>query len=182
MAAQTSTRNGKTEVIGDVKERFEKMTSVVFVDYKGMTVESATKLRAKFKAAGVEYKVVKNTLVKHAIKDQPYAAGLKASLTGMTGVAWSYEDPSIAAKIVRDFKKESGEAGQKLKVKAGVLDGQVLDASAVENQLANLPGKDELRATLLATMQAPSQQFVVQLQAATQNFVYLLAAKERQSA
>ncbi len=182
MAAQTSTRTGKTEVIGDVKANFEKMTSVVFVDYKGMNVETATKLRAKFKAAGVDYRVVKNTLVKHAIKDLPFADGLKTSLTGMTGVAWAYEDPSIAAKIIRDFKKEAGDAGQKLQVKAGILDGQILDANAVENQLANLPGKDELRATLLATLQAPSQQFVALLQAPTQNFVYLLAAKERESA
>ena len=96
MAAQTSTKTGKTEVIGDVKARFEKMTSVVFVDYKGMTVESATKLRAKFKAAGVEYKVVKNTLVKHAIKDQPYAAALKGSLTGMTGAWCCCGSPSAA--------------------------------------------------------------------------------------
>lgn len=181
MPAQTSTKAGKNEVIGEVKDKFAKMTSVVFVDYKGLTVESATKLRAKFRAAGVEYKVVKNTLVRHAIKGQPYADALKGSLTGMTGVAWSYEDPSAAAKILRDFKKEQGEAG-KVQVKAGILDGTVLDASAVENQLANLPGKDELRAKLLATLQAPSQQFVALLQAPTQNFVYLLAAKERESA
>lgn len=178
MAAQTSTKSGKQLVIGEVKDRFEKMTSVVFVDYKGMTVASATKLRAQFKAAGVDYKVVKNTLVRQAIKDAPYAASVNSSLVGMTGVAWSYEDPSAAAKVVKNFRKEEGPAGEKLTVKAGVLDGQVLDANAVLEQLAMLPGKDELRGTLLATLQAPLQQFVRLLQAPAQNFVYVLAAKK----
>ena len=97
----------------------------------------------------------------------------------MTGIAWSYEDPSAAAKVVKAFKKEQGEAGEKLKVKAGLIDGSVLTAKAVEDQLATMPGKDELRATLLATLQAPLQQFVMLLNAPAQNLVYVLAAKER---
>ena len=97
----------------------------------------------------------------------------------MTGVAWSYEDPSSAAKVVKAFRKEEGAAGEKLTVKAGVLDGAILDSHAVLEQLAMLPGKDELRGTLLATMQAPLQQFVALLQAPAQNLVYVLAAKEK---
>lgn len=181
MAAATSTRAGKHALIGEVKGRFDKMTSAVFLDYKGMTVQQATALRASFRKAGVEYKVVKNTLVRHALKDQAYVAKLDDVLVGMTGVAWSYEDPSAAAKVVKAFKKDQGEAGEKLKVKAGLIDGTVLDSKAVENQLATMPGKDELRATLLATLQAPLQQFVALLQAPTQNLVYVLAAKERQA-
>jgi large subunit ribosomal protein L10 len=96
----------------------------------------------------------------------------------MTGIAWSYEDPSAAAKVVKAFRKEEGEAGEKLKVKAGLVEGSVLDAKAVEEQLATMPGKDELRAMLLATFQAPLQQFVMLLNAPAQNFVYVLAAKE----
>lgn len=172
-----TTKAGKTLVIGEVKARFDKMTSVVFVDYKGLTVESATKLRAQFRTAGVDYKVVKNTLVKHAIKGTSYGDKLGKTLTGMTGVAWSYEDPSAAAKVVKAFRKNEGEKGLKLVIKAGILDGEVLDASRVENELATLPGKDELRGTLLATLQAPLQQFVALLQAPTQNLVYALKAK-----
>lgn len=181
MTAQSSTREGKQALIGEVKGKFDKMTSAVFLDYKGMTVEQATSLRASFRKAGVEYKVVKNTLVKQALKDQGYVKQLDKALVGMTGIAWSYEDPSAAAKVVKSFKKDQGDAGEKLKVKAGLIDGAVLDASAVENQLATMPGKDELRATLLATLQAPLQQFVALLQAPTQNFVYVLAAKEREA-
>src|SRR3984885_11368360 len=92
--------------IGQIKARFDKMTAAVFLDFKGMTVESATKLRAEFRKAGIEYKVVKNTLVKHAIKGASYGDKLDDVLVGMTGIAWSYEDPSLAAKIVKAFKKD----------------------------------------------------------------------------
>jgi len=66
-------------------------------------------------------------------------------------------------------------------VKGGVIDGEVLSATRVENELATMPGKDELRGTLLATLQAPLQQFVALLQAPAQNLVYALAAKQRQA-
>jgi len=170
-------RGTKDLQIGEIKGRFDKMTAVVFLDYKGMTVENDTKLRAEFRKAGVEYRVCKNTLVKHAIKGQAWAKQLDDVLTGMTGIAWSYEDPSAAAKVVKAFKKDA--AGEKLTVKAGLIDGTVLDGKAVENQLATMPGKDELRSMLLATLQAPLQQFVALLQAPAQNFVYVLAEKER---
>ena len=169
-------RNAKTVQIGEIKSRFDKMTAAVLLDFKGMTVESATKLRAEFRKQGIEYKVVKNTLVKQAIKGTVYTDKLDTALVGMTGIAWSYEDPSLAAKIVKAFKKED----EKLKVKAGLIEGAVLDAKAVEDQLATMPGKDELRSMLLATLQAPLTQFVQLLQAPAQNFVYALAAKERQ--
>ena len=173
-------RAQKTEQVGAIKDRFERMSSAVFLDFSGMNVAEVSSLRAKFKEKGVEYKVVKNTLVRLAIGDQPYADTLGTTLRGMTGIAWSYEDPSAAAKVVKAFRKDEGDAGQKLKVKAAVLDGSVLDAMTVENQLATMPGKDELRAKLLATFQAPLQQFVALLNAPAQNFVYVLAAKERE--
>lgn len=99
----------------------------------------------------MEYKVVKNTLVKQALAGEAWVGGLAKALKGMTGVAWSYEEPNAAAKVVKEFKREN----DKLQVKAGVLEGQVLDATSVENTLANMPGKDEARAMLLAQMIAP---------------------------
>jgi large subunit ribosomal protein L10 len=119
--------------------------------------------------------VVKNTLVKKAILDQPYAKKLDAPLRGMTGIAWSFEEPSAAAKILKDVAKDN----EKLKIKAGLLDGEVLDAKAVQNQLAALPGKDEMRAMLLATLIAPAQQFVMLMNAPAREFVGVLSAKER---
>ena len=170
-------RTVKATVIGDIKGRFDKMTSAVFLDFKGMTVAQVSKLRVEFRKNGVEYRVVKNTLVKQALADKPWGNLLTGTLKGMTGVAWSYEDPSAAAKVVKSFRREN----DKLQIKAGLVDGQFLDGKAVENQLATMPGKNELRAQLLATLQAPLQNFVALLQAPTQNFVYLLSAKEREA-
>ncbi|EYF03297.1 50S ribosomal protein L10 [Chondromyces apiculatus] len=164
----------KEVLIGAVREKFDRMTSVVFVDFKGLDVEAVTKLRQEFMKSGVEYKVVKNTLVHQAVKGQAWAKKLDQTLRGMTGVAWSFEDPSAAAKVVKAFRKDN----QKLQIKAGLIEGQLLSAEAVEEQLATMPGKNELRATLLATLQAPLQQFVQQLNAPLQNFAYLLKAKE----
>src|SRR6266481_7987541 len=100
-------RASKEKQIGEIKARFDKMTSMVLVDYKGMNVETVSKLRAEFRKAGVEYKVVKNTLVKQALKGTKLGDTLKKSLRGMSGLAWSYEDPSAAAKVVKAFKKDN---------------------------------------------------------------------------
>jgi large subunit ribosomal protein L10 len=172
-------RTVKDTQVGEIKARFAKMTSAVLVDFKGMTVEEVTKLRAEFRKAGVDYKVVKNTLVKTALKDGPLKGKLDVALVGMTGIAWSYEDPSSGAKVVKAFRKDP--AGEKLQIKAGLIEGSVLDAKGVEDRLATMPGKNELRATLLATLQAPLQSFVALLAAPAQNFVYLLASKEREA-
>ena len=168
-------RTGKSAIIGDIKGRFDKMTSAVFLDFKGMTVEQVSKLRVEFRKNGVEYRVLKNTLVKQALAGKPWSKLLTDTLKGMTGVAWSYEDPSAAAKVVKAFRKDN----EKLQIKAGLVEGQLLDGKAVEAQLATMPGKNELRAMLLATLQAPLQSFVALLQAPTQNLVYVLSAKER---
>ena len=168
-------RTVKATVIGDIKGRFDKMTSAVFLDFKGMTVEEVSKLRVEFRKNGVEYRVVKNTLVKQALSGKPWSKLLTETLKGMTGVAWSYEDPSAAAKVVKAFRKDN----EKLRIKAGLVEGQLLDGKAVEAELATMPGKNELRAQLLATLQAPLQNFVALLQAPAQNLVYVLSAQER---
>jgi large subunit ribosomal protein L10 len=169
-------RSQKIEMVAELKERFARMSSAVFLDFGGMTVEEVTKLRETFQAKGIEYKVVKNTLVKRALEGQPYLSRLDTALKGMTGIAWSYEEPSAAAKVVKEFAK----GNEKLGVKAGLLEGQVLDAKAVESQLAQLPGKDEARAMLLATLMAPAQRFVMLLNTPAGNLVRVLRAKEQQ--
>lgn len=167
-------RSDKETAIAEIKSRFARMSSAVFVDYSGMTVAEVSKLRNVLRERGVEYKVLKNTLVKQALASEPYASKLSANLKGMTGVAWSFEEPSAAARVLKDFVKEN----EKLKIKAGLLDGQVLDAKAVENQLASLPSKDEARSMLLATLMAPAQQFVMLINTPAGNMVRLLQAKQ----
>jgi len=168
-------RSVKAEQIDVIKGKFAKMTSAVFIDFQGMTVEEVTKLRDDLRAKGVEYKVVKNKLVRQALAGAPWLDRLETALRGMTGVAWSYEEPSAAAKVLRDFVKDN----EKLKIKAGLLEGQVLDASGVQNQLASMPGKNEARAMLLATFIAPAQQLVMLLNTPAGNLVRALKAKEQ---
>lgn len=170
-------RTEKQAAIGELKDRFSRMTSLVLLDYKGINVETVTKLRAEFRKAGVEYKVAKNTLVKQALKGTKLLDSLSPHLKGMMAFAWSYEDPSAAAKVVKSFLKDNEG---KVAVRGGYIEGSVLDAKGVTEQLATMPGKDELRATLLATMQAPLQQFVALINAPAQNFAYLLDAKHRE--
>lgn len=168
-------RPEKQEAVTQLRDRFARMSSAVFLDFAGMNVADVSNFRAKLRERGVEYKVVKNTLVRQALADQKWVGNLDVALRGMTGIAWSFEEPSAAARVVKEYAKEN----EKLRVKAGVLDGQVLDAKAVENQLATLPSKDEARAQLLATMNAPAQNLLRLLNAPAQNFALLLAAKQR---
>ncbi|MCC6522339.1 MAG: 50S ribosomal protein L10 [Polyangiaceae bacterium] len=170
-------RASKQAIIDDMQKRFDRMVSAVFIDFNGLDVAGATNLRDELRKAKVDYKVVKNTLLKLAAKKRGWNDVLGTTLRGMTGVALSYDEPGAAAKVLREFAKKN----QKMRIKAGLVDGQLITGEAVVSQLATMPGKDELRAKLLATFQAPAQQFVQQLQAAAQNFVYLLKAKSDQA-
>jgi len=157
-------RTDKTALIADAKERFDRAVSVALLNFQGMTVETVSELRRAFRKAGVEYKVLKNTVIRHALADSPYKqlAGdlakdrkgdVKAhvALRGMTGVAWSYEDPAAAAKVVETFKKERAEKAQKLAIKTGMLGGQLIEG----DRLAKIPGLKETRSEILGLILAP---------------------------
>jgi large subunit ribosomal protein L10 len=167
-------RTEKLQAVEEIKGYFDRGSAAVFLDYSGMTVAEVSVLRNQFRQSGVTYKVLKNSLIKRALGDAPYAAQLSKALKGMTAVAFSGEEPGAAARVVKSYAKEN----EKLKIKAGLLDGQVLDAKTVENQLATLPGKNEARAMLLATLMAPAQRFVMLLNTPAGNFVRLLEAKK----
>jgi len=170
----------KQEQIDLIKDRFNRASAAVLVDFRGLNVLKATELRNAFRKAGVDYKVVKNKLVQKAVKGTKLDnEGFLKNLVGQTGIAWSYEDPSTAAKVLRDFRKDEVVAAR-LAIKCGVIENTVLDGARVETELATMPGKDEIRAMLLATLQAPAQSLVRQLQAAGQNLSYVLDARKRQ--
>ena len=169
----------KQEEVAMIRAQFEKASTAVFLDFGGVNVEQITNLRTEFRKAGVEYKVVKNTLVKVALKGTAYdSQQVNAQLKGQTGIAWSFEDPSAAAKVIKSFRAVN-DANQKLSVKCGVVDAKVMPGPQVESVLASMPGKNELRAMLLATLQAPAQSLVRLLQAPGQNLTYLLDAHRR---
>jgi large subunit ribosomal protein L10 len=174
-------KTAKAQLINEIRESFDRSVAAVLVDFRGVNVEQITSLRTKFRDKGVLYRVVKNTLVEKALEGTELGknAALAPHLKGMTGIAWSFEDPSAAAKVIKAFRKE-GEEQEKLTVKCGLLDNQVLDGPRVESELAALPGKDEIRGMLLAQLLAPAQSLVRQLLAPAQNFTYVLDAKVRQ--
>lgn len=172
-------REDKVARAAEVRERIDRAVSMVFVDFGGVTVDLITDLRNRFREAGVDYQVVKNNVVRKAIEGHPLSeTNLDGHLKGMTGIAWTYEDPSVAAKIIKAFRKE-GDAYEKLGVKCGVIDNEVLNADQVENTLATLPGKNEVRSMLLAQLLAPAESLVRQLNAPGQNLAYVLDAYER---
>ena len=179
----SAAKQAKAAQVEAVKESISKSTSIVFVSFRGVDVETITDLRARFRKAGVEYRVIKNKLIRQALVGHPIEGNdaVNKTLVGETGVAISFEDPSSAAKVIRDFRKLGDKQG-KLEVKLAVLDSEVIPGAKVESDLAAMPGKDELRAMLLATLQAPAQNLVMQLAAASQNLVYVLDAQRRKQA
>ncbi len=166
-------RATKEATVAELKEKLAKVASLVVADYKGLDVPTVTGLRDEFRKVACEYKVYKNTLVKRAIAGTPMA-GLADLFEGTTAVIFSYESPSAPAKVATKFAKDS----EKFKVKGAYFEGTVVDAKGVEG-LAAMPGKDEMRATLLATLMAPAQKLVQTLAAGPMNFMYLLAAQEK---
>jgi large subunit ribosomal protein L10 len=176
----STTHAAKQEQIDLIKDRFTRATAAVLLDFRGLNVAKTTELRNLFRKVGVEYKVLKNTLIEKAVKgtkldDEKFLG----NLVGQTAVAWSYEDPSAAAKVLRDFRKDEAVAS-KIAIKCGVIESIVMEGSRVETELASMPGKDEIRAMLLATLLAPAQALVRQLNAPGQNLAYALDARNRQ--
>src|SRR5262245_2856247 len=169
-------RATKEQQVDELKQKLAKTASLVLADYRGIDVPSVTGMRNEFRKVQCEYKVYKNTLVKLAIKGTKME-GLGTQLEGPTAIIFSWESPSAPAKVATKLAKEQ----EKFKLKGGYFEGQVLDVKGVEG-LATMPGKDELRAKLLATFMAPATDLVRTLSAGAQNFMYLLAAKERQAA
>jgi large subunit ribosomal protein L10 len=162
----------KEENISALKLDLAKAQSLVIADFRGVTVKADTSLRREFRLNGCHYQVVKNTLLGIAIKGTPME-GIEKLLTGPTAIAYSFEDPAAPAKIASKVAK----AEEKFIIKGGYVDGKALDIKGVE-ALSQLPGKDELRATFLATLLAVPQNFLRLTTAAQQNFAYLLAARE----
>ncbi|TCS75942.1 50S ribosomal protein L10 [Pectinatus cerevisiiphilus] len=176
-------RPEKQAVVAELKESFASAKGIVLTGYKGLTVAQDTKLRAKMREAGVKYRVVKNTMLRFAVKDLGYD-DLVQYLEGTTAVAYSSEDVIAPAKVIEAFIKENNlTKTDTLVVKAGVVDGKVIDAAGVK-ELASLPSREVLIAKLLGSMQAPISGVVNVLQGTIRNAVYVLEAirKQKESA
>ena len=143
----SANKDAKIALYEEIKEKFSKASAVVMVDYTGITVEEVTRLRATCRAAGVEYKVYKNTLVARAVKELGIE-GWDEFLEGTNAFAFGYDDVVAPAKIVYEFGKEA----EKCPIKCGYMDGKFMSAKE-EEALAKLPGKDALIVKLIWTLQ-----------------------------
>ncbi|MDF2501829.1 MAG: rplJ [Anaerosporomusa subterranea] len=168
---------------GTIAERSDKLTrtkGAVLTTYSGLSVAQDTKLRRKLREAEVEYRVVKNTLTRIAAA-KANITGLDKHLEGTTAIAISYTDPVAPAKVLSEFVKEL--KGKNLEIKAGIVEGKVIDANGVKS-LASLPSREVLLAQLLAGMQSPIVGLVNVLHGTTRNLVCALEAirKQKESA
>jgi large subunit ribosomal protein L10 len=140
----------KALVVSEIKEKFQQASGVVLADYRGLTVAQVTQLRTQLRQAGVEYRVMKNTLVRRAANEVG-VEGLDPYLEGPTAFAFS-ADPVAPAKILTEFVKTN-----KLKtfsIKGGVLEGKVINPEGVK-ALADLPSREVLLGMVLRGIQAP---------------------------
>ena len=148
-------RTQKEEFVEEMKADLAKSVGVLFVDYTGLTVNDVNTVRAKFREAGVGYRVVKNTLVARAMEGTSYedAAGcLKGSPTGLV---LGYDDPVSAAKITFDLLKEFDV----LKVKGGILDEKAIDLAQAE-ALSKMPSKAEIQAGIVGLAMSPASNLI----------------------
>lgn len=169
-----ASREEKQAVVAELVEQLGQAKGTVFADYRGINVVKMTELRRKLREADVEFKVVKNTLIQRAtaelgIEDaEPY-------FEGPTAIAYSHTDPVAPAKAISEFIK----ANKILEIKAGMVEGKVIDMDGVK-ALADLPPREVLLAQVVGTMAAPLSGFLNVLQGPIRKLGYGLEAVRKQ--
>jgi len=160
---------GKKEVVAEVSARLAKAQAVVLAEYRGLPVEDITALRSQARAAGVYLRVLKNTLARRAVQGTPFEK-LADQMVGPLAYGIS-DDPVAAAKVLHAYAK----GNEKLVIKAGMMPNHLMSAKEV-GSLATMPGREELLAMLMGTMQAPIAKFVQTLNEVPAKFARTVAA------
>ena len=143
----------KQPIVEEISAGIKDAQSVVLVDYRGLTVEEDTELRKQLRAAGVTYKVYKNTMMNFAFKGTDFE-GLAPYLNGPSAMAYSTEDATAPARVLAEFAKNA----KALEIKAGVVEGNVYDAKGME-AISTIPSREVLISRLLGSMQSPMANF-----------------------
>lgn len=165
-------KQSKIDAVEALVEKLKKAKSVVVTDYRGLTVADVTELRSKLRAENIEYRVAKNRLCKIAL-EKAGCDSLDEVLTGPTAIAFGYDDPVPAARVIYEFAKDN----ESLKPKGGLLNGERIDLTTLE-KLSKLPSREELLQRLLGSLQSPATKTAQALNAVGSNLVFALKALE----
>ena len=160
----------KEQAVQDVADKMQRAQSMVIVDYRGLTVDEVSKLRNEFRNAGVEYRVIKNNMLRRAAESLGIA-DMDDLFKGPSAVAFGYEDAVAPAKIMCKFQKDL----QKTEIKGGVLSGKKVDQAEIVS-LSKLPSKEELLAKMLGSLNAPITNFAMALSAVPRGLAVALGA------
>lgn len=161
------TRSTKAEMIERYEGSLGASSHAFLVDFNGIDANEANDLRSRIRDVGGSYEVVKNTLAKRAVNGKALEP-LEDQFSGLTAVAWA-EDPVALAKALTEFAKDV----PKLQFKGGVVDGTPVDAGQVED-IARMPGREELLAKLLFLLQSPMTRLARGMAAISRDFVVVL--------
>jgi len=162
--------------VSQITDRLNTSKSMVMVDFKGITVEEITALRVKFREAGVDYVVLKNSLMKRALNNQGITE-LDELLVGPSAFAFGMKDEVAPAKIISEFIEQT--KSDKMTIKAGIIEGKVVDTNAVI-ALSKLPPREVLIAKMMSSLNAPITNFVGVLSATLRSLVYAVDAIRKQ--
>jgi len=170
------TRKEKAEVIRELNEKFKKAAGVIVLDFKGIKSGDLIEIRKKFRLSGIEYRVVKNTLAKIALKDTGIER-ISDLLVNNNGLAITYDDVVSMAKTVLATVKDKDR--DKMTVKGGMIaGGDLLDANGIK-MLSEMPGKDEVRAMFLSLLTQVPRQLLYVMNAAQRDLLNVLNARKQ---
>jgi len=161
----------KVEVVDDLRTLVGQTQAAILTDYRGLSVAELTDLRKKLRGVDAEFRVVKNTLFKRAAADHMPVEELGDHLAGPTAIGFAKGDPVGAAKILVDFVRDH----KAISLKAGVMDGRVLDVAQIET-LSKIPPREVLIAQMLGSLNSPIAGLVGTLNGILSNFVFTLQA------
>jgi len=162
-------RNEKTDMVSGITEIVQKSTAVFLTDYSGVNVADISDIRNEFRKEGVNYKVFKNTLFKRALDESGKYEKLADHLVGMTGFAFTDENPVAPAKIIKKYFDKHN----KLSLKACYIENEFFDGSRL-NELATLPSKNELIASIMGSLDAPASGIVGAINAVFRELVSVI--------
>lgn len=152
----------KEQVVSEIASKLRESASTIVADYRGLNVAQVTQLRKNLREAGIDFQVLKNTLVRRATA-QAELTDLDSALTGPTAIAFSKDDVVAAAKVLSEFAKKNDA----LKVKGGIVEGRYVDVEQIK-ELANLPSREGLLSMLLSVLQAPIRNFALAVKAVSE--------------